>query len=157
MTDAATLPAPNWGIVQWQDSGLWRRRWRFDPSSPSQSPPVKSATPGKSPGVFHFFNHRTMRRAIRQIIQGFAPLTPPPAGNMKLQSKNYKYPCHSERSAASLRISAALKERFLAALRMTKRIYDGSLVSILFSECPLNWRRSPAGVGAGLKPAPSKL
>jgi hypothetical protein len=41
----------------------------------------------------------------------------------ELQSKDYEYICHSERSAASLRISAALKERFFAALRMTKKVF----------------------------------
>jgi hypothetical protein len=39
--------------------------------------------------------------------------------NAKLQLKDNKYPCHSERSAAQLRISAAKKERFFAPLRMT--------------------------------------
>ena len=43
--------------------------------------------------------------------------------NTELQSKNYEYSCHSERSAASLRISAALKERFFATLRMTKNCF----------------------------------
>jgi hypothetical protein len=33
--------------------------------------------------------------------------------------KKHEYSCHSERSAASLRISPPLKERFFAALRMT--------------------------------------
>jgi hypothetical protein len=41
----------------------------------------------------------------------------------KLQSKNYEKPCHSERSAAEGRISAALKQRFFAALRMTKQVF----------------------------------
>ena len=73
---AHPLPASCWGIVQWQDSGLWRRRWRFDPSSPSQPPTVKSGTPGKAPGVFHFFNLRTIRRAIRQNHPGVRPPAP---------------------------------------------------------------------------------
>jgi hypothetical protein len=41
-------------------------------------------------------------------------------GYTKLQPKNYQYSCRSERSAASLRISAALEERFFAGLKMTK-------------------------------------
>jgi hypothetical protein len=43
------------------------------------------------------------------------------AGAWERDKKTYEYSCHSERSAASLRISAALKERFFAALRMTKK------------------------------------
>jgi hypothetical protein len=43
----------------------------------------------------------------------------------ELQSKNNENPCHSERSAASLRISAAWHERFFAPLRMTKIVISG--------------------------------
>ena len=86
------LPTSYWGIVQWQDSGLWRRRWRFDPSSPSQPPAVKLGTPGKAPGVFHFFNLRTIRRAIRRNHPGVRP--PDPAAG-RLMMKNRSIP-HEE-------------------------------------------------------------
>jgi hypothetical protein len=45
------------------------------------------------------------------------------ASDTKLGLRTYEYSCHSERSAASLRISAALKERFFAMLRMTKKVF----------------------------------
>ena len=51
------------------------------------------------------------------------------ASDKKFGVKNYEYSCHSERSAASLRISAALKERFCAALRMTK---NSLLIALLY-------------------------
>src|SRR3989339_811180 len=54
------------------------------------------------------------------------------SSDKKLRLKNYEYSCHSERSAASLRISAALKERFFAALRMT----SNSLLSAYWYETP---------------------
>jgi hypothetical protein len=47
--------------------------------------------------------------------------------------------CHSERSAAERRISPALKERFFAALRMTKN----SLLIVLWDEMLPNVRQFP--------------
>jgi hypothetical protein len=41
------------------------------------------------------------------------------ASDKKLGLRNYEYSGYSERSAAESRISAALKERFFAKLRMT--------------------------------------
>jgi hypothetical protein len=54
-------------------------------------------------------------------------LTAKPEGvdDTELQSKNNEKPCHSERSAASLRISVAWRERFFAPLRMTKIVVSG--------------------------------
>ena len=54
------------------------------------------------------------------------------ASDKKLGLENYEYSCHSERSAAESRISAALKERFFAALRMT----SNSLLSAYWYETP---------------------
>jgi hypothetical protein len=55
------------------------------------------------------------------------------ASDKKLGLENYEYSCHSERSAAESRISAALKERFFAALRMT----NNSLLSAHWYETAL--------------------
>src|SRR3989339_1234237 len=80
--------------------------YRFSTLSLAMASSQPHSTISHKVGIFNFFSSGRQKLARSH---GFYT---------KLQSKDNEYLCHSERSAASLRISAAKKERFFATLRL---------------------------------------